>query len=86
MLREPKPRYGRFSSGVLAICVKLHGPDHPNTAVNLNNLATLFYAHGMCADARGLYERALTILDVRLGPEHHLTQTVRGNLQNLPGS
>ena len=37
------------------------GPDHPNVAKSLNNLAEVYRAEGRYADAEPLYKRALTI-------------------------
>src|SRR5262249_44147432 len=45
----------------LAICEKVLGPEHPNTASSLGNFASLLMAQGDLAGARPLYERALAI-------------------------
>jgi len=37
------------------------GPDHPNVATSLNNLAVLYKAQGKYAQAEPLYKRALAI-------------------------
>ncbi len=42
----------------LAIREKVLGPDHPDTAIGLNNLASLRDLQGDYASARPLYERA----------------------------
>ena len=64
----------------LVIREKVLGPEHPDTAAGLNNLATLLQAQGDLAGARPLYERALAICEKALGPEHPETAT---NLNNL---
>jgi len=64
----------------LAICEKLRGREHPDTASNLNNLATLFRLEGDPAAARALYERALEINEKMLGPEDHNTAVTINNL------
>ncbi|MCZ6453622.1 MAG: tetratricopeptide repeat protein, partial [Alphaproteobacteria bacterium] len=46
------------------------GPEHPDLATNLNNLAGLYREQGKYADAEPLYKRALAILDKTPGPEH----------------
>jgi tetratricopeptide (TPR) repeat protein len=46
------------------------GPEHPDTAASLDNLAGLLQAQGDLAGARLLYERALAIRETVLGPEH----------------
>ena len=62
------------------------GPEHPDTATRLNNLAGLLQAQGDLATARQLYERALAISEKALGPEHPRTATARGNLASLGDS
>jgi tetratricopeptide (TPR) repeat protein len=57
----------------LAIREKTLRPGHPDTAVSLNNLATLLRDQGDLAGARPLYERALAINEKALGPEHAQT-------------
>jgi len=46
------------------------GPDHPDTAASLNNLAVLLRIQGDVETARPLYERALAIRARVLGPDH----------------
>jgi Tetratricopeptide repeat len=53
------------------------GPEHPNTAQSLNNLAVLLQAQGDLTGARPLFERALAIYEKALGPEHPDTATVQ---------
>jgi tetratricopeptide (TPR) repeat protein len=57
----------------LAIHEKALGPEHPNTATNLTNLALLLKDQGDYAGARPLYERALASFEKALGPEHLYT-------------
>jgi hypothetical protein len=61
----------------------VRGPEHPDTATSLNNLALLLQAQGDLAGARPLYERALAIREKMLGLEHPDTAIVRNNLANL---
>jgi tetratricopeptide (TPR) repeat protein len=49
---------------------KALGPDHPDVATNLNNLAKLLYTQGNYAAAEPLYRRALAIDEKALGPNH----------------
>ncbi len=46
------------------------GPDHPDLATDLNNLALLYEAQGRYAEVEPLYQRSLTIVEKALGPEH----------------
>jgi tetratricopeptide (TPR) repeat protein/CHAT domain-containing protein len=58
------------------------GPDHPDTAQNLNNLAGLYENQSAFAKAEPLYLRALAITEKVLGPDHPDTTQ---NLNNLAG-
>ena len=49
----------------LAIDEKSFGPEHPDVALSLNNLATLLYAANRHAEAEPLYRRALAIDEKR---------------------
>ena len=66
----------------LTIREKALGPDHPDVAVSLNNLAELYRAQGRYADAEPLHKRALTIREKALGPNH---PDVALSLNNLAG-
>ena len=63
----------------LSIREKALGPDHPDVAMSLTNLANLLSSTGDYAGARPLYERALTIYERAVGPEHpELAETLDG--------
>jgi tetratricopeptide (TPR) repeat protein len=63
----------------LEIREKALGPEHPDTAGSLNNLAELLKDQGDLAGARPLLERALAIREKALGPEHPYTNASRAN-------
>ncbi len=67
----------------LAIREKALGPDHPDTAQSLNNLAILYKNQGQYEQAEPLYQRALAIREKTLGPDHPETVRVRENYTNL---
>ncbi len=46
------------------------GPNHPNVAGDLNNLAALYKNQGCYGDAEPLFKRSLGIMEKTLGPEH----------------
>ena len=81
-------KQGRYSEAIplaqrtLTIREKSLGPDHPDVAVSLNNLAELYRAQGRYADAEPLHKRALTIREKALGPDH---PDVALSLNNLAG-
>jgi tetratricopeptide (TPR) repeat protein len=52
----------------LAIREKALGPDHPDVAVALINLAQLYESQSRYADAEPLYKRSLAIREKALGP------------------
>jgi tetratricopeptide (TPR) repeat protein len=73
MLFDAKARYSeaeRVSRRALAIDETSSGPDHPNVAIRLNNLAELLRVTNRLAEAEPLYRRALAIGEASSGPEH----------------
>ena len=46
------------------------GPEHPDVASSLNNLASAVHAQGRYAEADTLYRRALAVREKALGPDH----------------
>ena len=56
------------------------GPDHPDVARSLNNLADLYERQGRYAEAQPLFERALAIRERAVGPDHPDTATSMNNL------
>ena len=59
------------------------GPDHPNVAASLNNLAGLYKTQGDYAKAEPLYKRSLAIVEKALGPDHPNVATSLNNLAGL---
>jgi CHAT domain-containing protein/tetratricopeptide (TPR) repeat protein len=59
------------------------GPDHPDTATSLNNLALLYMNQGAYAKAEPLLIRALAIYEKALGPDHPDTAASLNNLAEL---
>ena len=59
------------------------GPDHPDVATSLNNLAALYHDQGRYADAEPLYKRSLAIHEKSLGPDHPDVATSLNNLAEL---
>jgi tetratricopeptide (TPR) repeat protein len=78
---EAEPLYKR----ALAVREKALGPEHPDTAQSLNNLALLYYSQGRYAEAEPLCKRALAVREKALGPEHPDTARSLNNLANLYG-
>src|SRR5207245_8375472 len=74
-----KPLYER----ALKIRERVLGPDHPDTATSLNNLALLLRDQGELAAARPLLERALTISERVQGPDHPDTAASLSTLASL---
>ncbi|MFH1146747.1 MAG: tetratricopeptide repeat protein [Pseudomonadota bacterium] len=69
-----------YAERVLVIREKTLGPEHPDTAISLNNLAGLYRSLGDYAKAEPLYKRALAIKEQVLGPEHPDTAQTLNNL------
>ncbi len=76
---EAEPLYKRS----LAIWEKALGPDHPDVALSLNNLALLYRTQGQYAEAEPLYKRSLAIWEKALGPDHPNVATSLNNLAEL---
>jgi tetratricopeptide (TPR) repeat protein len=76
---QARPLFDR----ALVIRKTVLGPERPDTAQSLNNLAFLLHNQGDLAAARPLYKRALTIREKVLGPEHRDTAVSLNNLARL---
>ena len=76
---QAEPLYQR----ALAIRERVLGPDHPDTADSLNNLAVLYFHRGKYEQAEPLYQRALAIREQVLGPDHPDTANSLNNLAML---
>ncbi|MDQ3919080.1 MAG: FxSxx-COOH system tetratricopeptide repeat protein [Acidobacteriota bacterium] len=67
----------------LAIRERSLGPDHPDVATGLNNLASLYDSLGRYAEAEPLYMRSLAIREKSLGPDHPRLALSLNNLAYL---
>ena len=76
---EAEPLYKRS----LAIREKTLGPDHPDVAQSLNNLALLYQAQGRLAEAEPLFKRSLATWEKALGPEHPTVALCLNNIAAL---
>ena len=75
--------YGRallLRQDALSITEAALGPDHPDTATRLGNLAVTYWNLGRYAEALPLEERALSITEAALGPDHPRTAIRLSNL------
>ena len=76
---EAEPLYRR----ALAIDETSYGPDHPEVAIDLNNLALLLLATNRLAEAEPLIAARSRFSMTSLGPDHPKTVTARNNLAAL---
>jgi tetratricopeptide (TPR) repeat protein len=67
----------------LAILEKALGPDHPDVARCLSNLATIYRNQARYAEAESLFIRALAILERSLGPDHEDVAIPLNSLANV---
>ena len=67
----------------LAITEKVHGAEHPDTAMTLSNLGRLFGDLGQPDKAELLLLRAIAVGDKALGAAHPLTQRFHSNYARL---
>jgi tetratricopeptide (TPR) repeat protein len=72
-----------LATEVLRILETSLGPDHPDVATSLNDLAGLYRAQGNYGAAEPLYQRALRIYETALGPDHRWVATSLNNLAVL---
>ena len=66
----PLDRYVPLYERAIELRVRAFGPDHPNVAQSLRNLAGIHRALGHYAEAEPLFQRMLAIEEKVLGPEH----------------
>ena len=74
-VKQPHHLSGYDSAVVVAkkaieIAERTYGPDHPNVATSLNNLASFYQDQGQYAEAEPLFKRSLAIREKALGPDH----------------
>jgi tetratricopeptide (TPR) repeat protein len=62
---------------------KALGPDHPDVAMSLNNIASHYSMHGDYTKAEPLYKRALSIWEKAFGPDHPDMATCLENVADL---
>ena len=80
---------GRYSEAiplvqrVLRIREAALGPNHPDVATSLNNLAILYQDQGLYSDAEPLYKRALAINEKIFGANHPNVATSLSNFAHL---
>jgi CHAT domain-containing protein/Tfp pilus assembly protein PilF len=55
---------------ILLIVEKTHGPDHPDVAIKLSNLALVLTIQGRYGAAEPLFRRSQGILEKAFGPDH----------------
>ena len=72
-----------YRTRALKISEAAFGPNHPNVATSLNNLASVLKDLGELQNARDLFERSLGIRRQFLGDDHSKTKTVKRNLDAL---
>ncbi len=70
----------RVAEAALNVAEQNVGPDHPDVAQSLNNLALLYDIQGDYAKAEPLYKRSLAISEKALGPEHPDVATSMENM------
>jgi CHAT domain-containing protein/Tfp pilus assembly protein PilF len=73
----------RVTERGLEIREKVLGPDHPDVAASLNNVALLYFSQGDYPKAEPVYQRALAIREKALSPDHPDVAAMLHNLANL---
>jgi tetratricopeptide (TPR) repeat protein len=67
----------------LTIIEKALGPNHPDMATSINNLAYLYDSQGKFEQAEPLYQRSFVIMEKALGPDHPNSRAIRANHARL---
>jgi tetratricopeptide (TPR) repeat protein len=67
----------------LQIWEKALGPEHPNAAYSLNNLAMLYKKQGNYGKAELFLQQAWQIREQALGPQHPLTRKTKRRYVSL---
>ena len=67
----------------LSIHRRVLGADHPDTAISLNDLASLYRAQGRYVEAAPMYKEAVEIVERVLGAEHPNTKITHENYEVL---
>ena len=70
----------KVAEEALTVAEKTFGPEHPDVATSLNNLAELYRAQGKYAEAEPLYKRSLAIREKVLGSNHPDVATTCENM------
>ncbi len=78
-LSEAEPLYLQ----ALEMDKNLWGKDHPNVAIDLNNLAGLYESKGLYSEAESFYLQAVEISAQQLGTHHPNTIRFRKNFAML---
>jgi tetratricopeptide (TPR) repeat protein len=73
----------RLLERALALRQAHMGPNHPDTATSVSDLANVLRAEGDLAGARMLHQRALAIREICLGSDHPDTATSLNNVANI---
>jgi len=76
---EARPLFER----ALAIDEQAYGPNHPEIAIDLSNLAGVLRELGRPGEARLLAERALAIDEQAYGPDHPTVMRLRNIVRRL---
>jgi tetratricopeptide (TPR) repeat protein len=72
-----------LANNAVELAKRVYGPEHPNTAQSLNNLALQYRAMGEYAKAEPLLQEALEIRQKILGKDHPDTANSLNNLAEL---
>lgn len=72
-----------YARQAMKIRLNVYGPEHPQYAQSLNNLALTLGAAEKYTEVEGLLREAVRIYENRLGYNHRGTQGFRSNLERL---
>ncbi len=73
----------KVAKHALQVAQQNDGPDHPNVALSLSNLAELYEAKSEYDKAESLYKRSLEILEKAFGPDNPFLVPTLLNMASL---
>ena len=62
---------------------RIYGPDHPQVAIDANNIGQILEAKGDAEGALSYIQRALRILEKSYGPNHPTTKQAAAGLERI---
>lgn len=83
LIAKDRKRAKHYLERAMTMNERLLGALHPDVAMSHNNLGLLLQWEGNLTEARDHYEKALQIIELRMGPDHLRVGTALANLSHI---